>query len=288
MADDYEAETGPRERSTYSAFGDEYKGFDAREDDGGGKGPLIVILAAGVVLVFGAVVWNAYRQGIRTNPNDAPIFAADDDPYKTRMEEEGDDGVSEANMRLFDSIDNNDRSSDAEVTEVSGSPPDGEPRELRPGAARTGSTTQPSTSTATPPSNTAPVREEPRAASHEPTSTTTPTATPTPTVVPPRPLPPVTNDVPDSSNSVFDANGNYLVQVMALRDRSDAETAWAQLREAHSDLFAGAVMDIQRADLGSRGIFYRLRVAAFATRDDADQFCNALQTRNQSCIVITR
>ena len=59
MAENYEAETAPRERSTYSAFGDEYKGFDAREEDGGGKGPLIVILAAGVILVFGAVVWNA-------------------------------------------------------------------------------------------------------------------------------------------------------------------------------------------------------------------------------------
>lgn len=277
MSDKYQSEDAPRERSTYSAFGDEYRGFDARDDESGGKGPLIVILAVGVVLVFGAVVWNAYRQGIRTNPDDAPIFAADDSPYKRRLDDQGQPRSSETNMRLFDSIDNNDRTtlaentSEAPVTEVSATVSDGRPRDLRPNAAPTSSSTP-----APAPTTSAPVR------------TSTPEPVATQEVAPPRPLPPVEPTTSAANTSRFDASGGYLVQVMALRDRPTAETAWAQLVEAHRDLLAGAVMDIQRADLGSRGIFYRLRVAAFSTRDGATELCNALQARNQSCIVVTR
>ena len=196
------------------------------------------------------------------------------------MDEAEDDAVSEANMRLFDSIDNNDRSSvsadeDIAVTDVSASAQDGEPRELRPGAARTAPTitrTESPTNPTPTPSSQPEVRQQ----------------TAQPVVSEPRPLPPAPGPVPDEPNAVFDAAGGYLVQVMALRDRETAETAWAQLSEAHADLFAGAVMDIQRADLGAQGIFFRLRVSAFATRDDADEFCNALKARNQSCIVIAR
>ena len=75
---------------------------------------------------------------------------------------------------------------------------------------------------------------------------------------------------------------------MALRDLAAVETAWSQMAEAHSDLFNGASMDVQRADLGARGIFYRLRVAAFGDRADADKFCNDLKARGESCIVTTR
>ena len=284
MSDMYEADESPRERATYSAFGDEYRGFDARDDEGKGKGMLIIALAAGVVLVFGTVIWNAYKQGIRGSDDGAPVFAADDTPYKRRPDEAGGSTTPNTEMRLFDSIDNNDRvevqtvSETVNSTPTSQTAPDGNPRDLRPvGSGSTPNSTPSEPDIAV--EDLPPVVEEPVA------RPTLPVADPGATA-PPRPLPPVTAST--SLNPLFDANGNYLVQLMALRDLAAVETAWSQMAEAHSDLFNGASMDVQRADLGARGIFYRLRVAAFADRADADKFCNDLKARGQTCIVTTR
>ena len=87
MSDDYNQDETTRERSTYSAFGDEYRGFDARDDDNSSRGLLVVGLAVGVVLVFGAVVWNAYRSGVKQDASDTPIIKADSRPYKRLPDE---------------------------------------------------------------------------------------------------------------------------------------------------------------------------------------------------------
>jgi hypothetical protein len=48
----------------FGPYEDEYRGFDIRDDDSG-RGPLILVLALGVLLIFAGVVWNTYRQGVR-------------------------------------------------------------------------------------------------------------------------------------------------------------------------------------------------------------------------------
>ncbi len=65
-----------------SSSGDEYQGFDLSEDEETARGPLILALALGVLIVFAAVVWNTYRQGVRA-PGDVPLIRADAGPYKT-------------------------------------------------------------------------------------------------------------------------------------------------------------------------------------------------------------
>ncbi|MFC6199829.1 SPOR domain-containing protein [Ponticaulis profundi] len=288
MSDEFSRDDAPRERSTYSAFGDEYRGFDARDDESSGRGLLVVGLAVGVVLVFGTVVWNAYQSGVKKDASDTPIIRADAEPYKRKPDESGGVETPNKEKRLFDSVDNRERepqemlaSTRTESEQVIG---DG-PRDIRPGGGG-------ATPNATPTPVTTPT----------PYPTPTPTATPTPAPAPapvytptPEPTPEAVRQpveptlIPDQSNNgAFDQSGQYLVQIMALRDMPTAEKAWSQLVEAHSDLFGGAVMDIQRADLGAKGIFYRLRAAAFATRADAETFCNALKSRGQSCIVATR
>lgn len=268
MSEVYESDGAPKERSTYSAFGDEYRGFDAREDEGGGKGALVLALAAGVVLVFGTVVWNAYRQGTKSGPEDTPIFAADETPYKHRPQTASAED-DEPKERMFEEG----KSSGEPViqasanTKTSVSQPDGKPRELRPSAVVKQDAvmeTQPKTPPVVKPSPTPVARQ---------------------VVSEPRPLPPAT---PVTASAKFDQAGEYLVQVMALRDLNATQRAWMQLSEANSDLFRGAEMDIQRADLGAKGIFFRLRASAFSTRKDADDFCSELKVRGQSCMVVAR
>jgi hypothetical protein len=40
-----------------------------------------------------------------------------------------------------------------------------------------------------------------------------------------------------------------------------------------------------RADLGAKGVFFRLRIGPFASSADAKSFCDGLKTRGQDCLV---
>jgi cell division septation protein DedD len=84
----------------------------------------------------------------------------------------------------------------------------------------------------------------------------------------------------------FVANGDYLVQIAALRSEAAAETAWKRLSSSAPELYYGATKVIQRADLGSEGVFYRLRAGAFANRSEASAFCDAIKEAGANCIVV--
>jgi cell division protein FtsN len=177
--------------------------------------------------------------------------------------------------RLFDSIDNRTRTdaekglgNDAVVEEVKAES-NGVPRDIRPAVSTPARMQAERTEVPTP--KTTEVKPEPVKEA------------PAPVVSAPRPLPPLT-----SPSSTFDQSGQYLVQIMALKDQASAEKAWAQLVEKNTDLFGGAVLDVQRADLGAKGVFYRVRASAFADRAGADDFCSQLKARGQGCIVTSR
>ena len=68
-------------RYDFASYEDEYRGADIRDDDSG-RGPLILALAIGVLIVFAAVVWNTYRQGVREEDGELPMVMADTEPYK--------------------------------------------------------------------------------------------------------------------------------------------------------------------------------------------------------------
>lgn len=81
-------------------------------------------------------------------------------------------------------------------------------------------------------------------------------------------------------------SGNYVVQVAALRSRSEAETMWNKLASKMSGtLSAKHFSDIKRVDLGSRGIYYRLRISGLANKAAANQLCQELKAKKQDCIV---
>ena len=92
----------------YSPFEDDYRGFDVREDDST-RGPLILALAVGVLLVFGAVVWNTYRQGVRDNGAGIPSVIADKEPYKRAPEDREGLAVPDTDKRFYDQMDDSER-----------------------------------------------------------------------------------------------------------------------------------------------------------------------------------
>ena len=82
------------------------------------------------------------------------------------------------------------------------------------------------------------------------------------------------------------ASGEYMVQISASGSESEARNAFAAAQRRHSAL-AGRSVDIQRADLGSKGVFWRTRVSA-GSRDQAAALCAQIRSQGGQCMVVHR
>ncbi len=109
---------------------------------------------------------------------------------------------------------------------------------------------------------------------------------PAPSVAPPEAVPP--EAAPQAAALPDATKGDFLVQLAALRAKDGARPAWARLQKAHPALLGDRELAIQRADLGDRGIFYRIQAGYFADRIGARSLCNALKARGQDCLVVKR
>ena len=280
------------ERGNYAPFDDDYRGFEIRDDETA-RGPLILALAIGVLLVFGAVVWNTYRQGVRSNGAGIPSVIADAQPYKRTPEDRGGVAVPDTDKRFYDQMDASNRSEvpESAVADLDGASSDeflqgGPPIELRPGV-------ESGTDDGVDPENGMPnvVADQVRAlanlderpADDPADAVDVASVNPVPMPMAPRAI------LPSQSSSEFDfsAGGAFLVQIAAFRSEEAAEAAWRKASASRPDIYQGAEKHIQRADLGAKGVFYRLRVGAFAERSEAMDFCTALKSAGENCIVVT-
>lgn len=81
-------------------------------------------------------------------------------------------------------------------------------------------------------------------------------------------------------------DGIFLVQLAASRSEDQAMSEWNRVKGKHEQMFAGMTPSVVRADLGERGIFFRLRAGPLADRAAADAMCAALKAENEACIVV--
>ncbi|MDF1720111.1 MAG: SPOR domain-containing protein [Minwuia sp.] len=84
------------------------------------------------------------------------------------------------------------------------------------------------------------------------------------------------------------ASGDWQAQLAAFRDDASARQAWDTARGKWPDLLERMTPDIVRADLGDRGIYYRLRTGDFASKQAAESFCKGLVAKGQGCIAAKR
>ena len=84
------------------------------------------------------------------------------------------------------------------------------------------------------------------------------------------------------------ADGKWQVQFVASKNKDAVEKTWGDLTRKYSMLQA-YTHEVQRADLGSLGVVYRLRAGSFATREEAAKVCSALKAKGMNdCIVKER
>ncbi|MEP3233210.1 MAG: SPOR domain-containing protein [Hyphomicrobiales bacterium] len=93
-----------------------------------------------------------------------------------------------------------------------------------------------------------------------------------------------TTRAPAATSSTPAANsGDYVVQLSAQRSDEAARTNFRRLQQRYSVL-ANYSLNVQRADLGDRGVYHRVRVGPFA-RSAANSVCERVKSQGGDCIV---
>ena len=78
----------------------------------------------------------------------------------------------------------------------------------------------------------------------------------------------------------------YRVQLAAVRSESAAKSEWNRLRRKHPDLLGGLTLHVMRADLGKKGIYYRVRGGPLADEAAARNLCAKLSGQGVGCLVV--
>jgi hypothetical protein len=76
-----------------------------------------------------------------------------------------------------------------------------------------------------------------------------------------------------------------VLQIGSFRVEDDARFALAEFKRTHAQTLQNALTGIQRADLGTMGVWYRAYVGPFADRSSAAVLCDRLKSAGAGCIL---
>lgn len=72
-------------------------------------------------------------------------------------------------------------------------------------------------------------------------------------------------------------SGNFFVQVGARNDQAAAMAAFATLQQKYASVLGNHSPSVVKADLGEKGVWFRLRVGPFESKSDAERLCEQLK-----------
>ena len=94
-----------------------------------------------------------------------------------------------------------------------------------------------------------------------------------------------TQEKPDTkTNTNLVASGKWQIQLISSPNKAAIDKSWIDLTKKYPQL-SNLSHEIESADLGTKGTFYRLKAGAFSTRSEADKLCNSIKTAGGSCLV---
>lgn len=269
--------------------------------------PAVVVFA--VVSGFVGLAWYAYHAGMQSLKNDdLLVVEPDKTPVKIKPESPGGMQFPGQDKTIFDTFGG--PPPEPKVERVL--PPPEQPAAMPPaGNAGTVVTASKAPSTTTPEQIIPPAPVEPKAApavtakkavppvSHEAPTVAPPVSQQMPVIaLPTREETPVVATKPEAKPHpapekkpaaiAFPAENVTIagpqVQLGAYRSEQEAGDAWKAMQKKHPQL-AGKEPVILKADLGKRGVYYRLRLGGFASRNAAKAFCQKLSASHQPCIL---
>jgi cell division septation protein DedD len=76
----------------------------------------------------------------------------------------------------------------------------------------------------------------------------------------------------------------WSVQLASATTEDSAWSTWKKM-QARNKALASQEPVVVRADLGSKGVFYRVRLVGFETQGDANRTCSKLKAKGVKCFI---
>jgi hypothetical protein len=290
------------ERGVYEPS-DEVRIFDGTEEDEdieGSRLPLLIVLALLVLAMFAGLVWLAYTQGVARGRSETPVLAAAAGPVRVAPTDKDNGGADAAykGFKIYEQPAPPDDEADAAppATPAATQTPPPAPAKAQP--APVVAAPQPVAAPAPAPAKPAPALKpvvatpkpapmmaapKPAPAAEKPKPVIS--APLAPATGAPRALPGLASTAPVAAAPKPAASGSYVLQIGAYKSQADADAAWKAYKAKHAALLAGYGSDVQQAELGEKGTWYRLRITGFGDRDVANGLCDRLKADGGSCFL---
>lgn len=268
---------GERYDEGYELVGEERDDEPVRRDH---RLPAI-LLTLGVMALFAGGLWFAYVQGTRhaavaPQGEGVPLIRADERPSKVKPDQPGGMPMPDQNVSLYN--DKPGRPSSEKLLPAAEQPmprpaPPPPPREAAaPASPAAAPPVVPADAAPGAPQTAAPAPAKPAAkAAAEPK----PPAQPKPAQAKPAAAAP----------AEAAPNGRIQVRLGSLRSPDGAREEWTRLKRENADLLGNLTANAVRADLGEKGIYYRIEAGPFADAAAAERLCSELKRRNRGCIL---
>ncbi len=99
------------------------------------------------------------------------------------------------------------------------------------------------------------------------------------------PPPPPAQEVARRTDATAPVGGAYRVQLASIRSEDAVRAEWGRLKGKYPDMLGGLDLTVARADLGAKGIFYRLRAGPLS-ESAAKKLCADLAKNKVGCLVV--
>jgi hypothetical protein len=268
------------DRGAYEA--DKLHEFDVDEtgeDTERSRLPLLVMIALLVLAAFGGVVWLAYSQGVERGRADAPrIIVAQSRPAPVKAAPAS---SPYAGLNIYQS-----QAPAASETDNSESVPPPPAPLAASNPAKPPPSLRPSSAAAQQIPARAPAASVPNsveATTEHQNAQQAPAASPENTALPP-PDKKVVASAAITDSSPAHVGKGVLLQIGSYKSDAEALHSWSAFKARHG-IAAAYQPDVQRVDLGAKGIWYRLRLGAFTDKETAVTMCDKLRAQGASCLV---
>ena len=251
----------------------------------------LALIGCAVLGTAGAYAYRSYS-GVPSSTQPPPVIAADNStPTKIVPATAGDPQSSKSVQDRLATAEREQLVSKQEEPVALSAP-----RPALPAAAQTGSVAQPAGGSEPKKVRTVTIRPDGSDSSGRPVGMAPPAGpaatatTATPRAVTPQagepaaaqPARPRVAAIPPSAEGA--ANG-FVVQLSSQKTESEAQSSFRSLQAKFPNELGGRQPLIRRADLGSKGVFYRTMIGPFASAQEASQFCATYKAAGGQCVV---
>ncbi|MGZ5925233.1 MAG: SPOR domain-containing protein [Rhizomicrobium sp.] len=302
------------ERGLYEP-GEDVRVFDGAEEDEdveGSRLPLLIVLALLVLAMFAGFVWLAYSEGVARGRGETPVITAEAGPARVAPQNAGGTAEPYKGFKIYEQPappDDDTAQSAAPAQNPSSPPPATKPALTEPtpapvapvkaaapaapapaapvkvaaAPAKPVPAMKPSQLPAQPAAPIGPATAPPRALGATPVPAAAPAAV-KPAAAAPVAAKPVPAATPPAASAPA-GSGSFVLQIGAYKSQADADTAWTTYKTKHASLLSGYSPDVRQADLGEKGIWYRLRITGFPSKDVASALCDRLKADGGGCFL---